>query len=246
MRFYGGKGVVGLRVSKAILDYMESQGRDPKKVIYLEPFCGALGVLRYLAPVCKRSYANDLCKDLIMLWKSVKNKTFKKPKITEERWKTLKFSKGHSAERAFAGFGCSFGGVWFNGYISGNDNNNQQYSSLIRQQPAIECTVFSSLDYIVFLQGRLNKKQEFLIYFDPPYKGTCGLPWESSAVDEKFDSGLFWEVARNLGKMPNVTVIVSEFSAPKDFKCIKSFKRLSGMHNTTRNKKDLIEKLYTI
>ncbi len=187
MRYFGGKGVHGKKISEAILKYYEIT----EDTVYIEPFCGALGVFRYIAPLCKKSYANDICKDIILLWNSVKNKTFKNPKIDNEKWKSLKTEKP-SPDRAFAGFGCSFGGVWFNGYISEAANNDMQYSSF-----------------------------------------------------EKFDSELFWEVARKLGKQSNITVIISEFSAPKDFKIIHSFKRRSGMHNTSSNNQ-LVENLYTL
>ncbi len=243
MRYYGGKGVHGKKISGIILNYISDKELVPEDLIYIEPFCGALGVFRYISPLCKRSYANDLCKDIILLWKQVQKGKFSNPKITEQKWQQLKNSKS-SAERAFAGFGCSFGGVWFNGYIKDPGNNNMQYSSLIRQREALGRARFSNLDYLKFLQKQLDTKQQFLIYLDPPYKGTESHPWQRQSID-KFDSDLFWEVVKKLGEMPNVTVIVSEFSAPKSFKTIHSFKRRSGMHNTS-NKRQLIEKLFSI
>lgn len=218
--------------------------KDTSNTIYIEPFCGALGVMRYMTKHFKKCYANDMCKDLIMLHKEVKNRNFENPKINREKWENFKYTNKSSAERAFAGFGCSYGGVWFNGYISNYSNNDMEYSSLIRIAPKIQNVIFSNKDYIDFLnQFSFNSGQNYLIYMDPPYKGTCNLPWEK---EKDFDSKQFWHSVRILSKIKGVTVIVSEVSAPSDFKCVYKFKRRNGMHNITSDKMVIEEKLYMI
>jgi len=179
-----------------------------------------------------------------MLLKTVKAGKFTNPKITKEKWLAYKYTKKSSAERAFAGFGCSYGGVWFNGYINDLSNNDMIYSSLVRLIPKLQTTVFSNKSYIDFLKEfPFKTDQNYVIYLDPPYKGTCNLPWEK---DKEFDSTEFWNIVRKLGKMKNIKVIVSEVSAPGDFKCIYKFKRKNGMHNITSDKMVIEEKLYTI
>jgi DNA adenine methylase len=234
MRYYGGKGVQGKQIS-AIISMIIGESSD---AIYLEPFCGALGVLRHVAKNFKKCYANDACKDLIMLLKEVKNGKFQNPKITKEKWLKFKYSAKSSADRAFAGFGCSYGGVWFNGYINNPTNNDMIYSSLIRLIPKIGNVTFSNKDYLIFLKSfEFGTSKKYVIYMDPPYKGTCNLPWE------EFDSTQFWNIVRKLSKTKNVTVIVSEVSAPSDFKCVYKFKRRNGMHNIS-DKTEIEEKLY--
>jgi DNA adenine methylase len=225
--------VQGKQISAVILELIA----DCSNAIYIEPFCGALGVMRHVAGHFKKCYANDSCKDLIMLLKEVKNGKFSNPKITKEKWLKFKYTTKSSAERAFAGFGCSYGGVWFNGYISNSTNNDMIYSSLIRLIPKIENVMFSNLDYIEFLKKFKFEIQKYIIYMDPPYKGTCNLPWE------EFDSTQFWNIVRKLSKIKGITVIVSEISAPSDFKCIYRFKRRNGMHNIS-DKTEIEEKLY--
>jgi DNA adenine methylase len=236
MRYYGGKGVVGKQISKIIL-YLFN---DPN-AIYIEPFCGALGVLRHVSTYYKKCYANDLSKDLIMLHKSVKGGKFENPRINKEKWLEYKYSSKTSAGRAFAGHGCSYGGVWFNGYIDDPTNNDMIYSSLVRIAPKIQNTIFFNKTYIDFLDDfPFEKGQSYVIYLDPPYGGTCNLPFEKK---EKFDTDRFWETARKLSKMKNVKIIVSEVSAPSDFKCVYKFKRRNGMHNIS-DKTVIEEKLY--
>lgn len=236
MRYFGGKSVVGKQLSSVILELYN----DPN-TMYIEPFCGACGLLKYMTPHFKKTYANDLCKDLIMLFKLVKDNKFENPKITKEKWLEYKYSNKSSANRAFAGFGCSFSGVFFNGYINDPSNNDMTYSSLVRLAPKIQNVKFSNKNYIDFLnEFKFILDQKYLIYMDPPYKNTSCQPWE------KFDSDEFWNIVRKLSKMKNVKVMVSEVSAPKDFKCIYQLKRRNGLHNITSEKTIITEKLYTM
>ena len=216
MRFYGGKGVQGKQISTFMLELIDK----PEDTIYIDLFCGACGILRYMAPRFKKCYGNDIHKDLIMLLKQVKNNNFENPKITKDKWLKYKYSTKSSAERAFAGFGCSFSGVFFNGYISDPNNNDMEYSSLVRLAPKLQNTVFSNKSYIDFLKEfRFDPKQKYVIYLDPPYKDTSCQPWP------EFDSEKIWSIVRKLNKMKNVQIFVSEFSAPEDFKCILKIKR---------------------
>ena len=239
MRYYGGKGVHGKKIAQFILDYLAEKNVDVSTVIYVEPFCGALGVFRYIVPLVKKSYANDISKDLILLWKQVQKGTFVDPHIDQQKWKQLKYETKPSAERAFAGFGCSFGGVWFNGYIC--NSSDMTYNTITKIEPLIKDTVFTSLDYVEFLKKVINNpKKTYVIYMDPPYKGTCVNPYD----DGKFDNNQLWNTVREYSKFKNVIVIVSELSAPKDFKKIFSFERRSGMHNAS-SKTQIKEKLYS-
>jgi site-specific DNA-adenine methylase len=237
MRYFGGKGIQGKQISAVMIAKIIEEYPN---AIYLEPFCGALGVLRHMSKFFKKCYANDSCKDLIMLLKMVKNNNFENPKITKEKWIEYKYSKTSSAQRAFAGFGCSYSGIFFNGYVGVPSNNDMIYSSLIKLIPKIQNVVFSNKDYIEFLkQFPFGSNQPYIIYMDPPYKDTSCQPWED------FDSTQFWNIVRKLSKIKGVKIIVSEISAPSDFKCIYKFKRKNGMHNIT-DKVEIEEKLYTI
>lgn len=197
--------------------------------------------MRYIVDYFEKCYANDICKDLIMLHKLVKNNEFKNPKITKEKWTKYKFNTKSSAERAFAGFGCSFGGSFFNGYINDPTNNDMTYSSLVRLAPKIQNVVFTNKNYIDFLQNfKFDQNKKYVIYLDPPYRNTSCQPWP------EFDSNKFWNIARKLGSKKNITIIVSEVSAPSDFKCIYKLNRRNGMHNITTDKINIQESLYTI
>lgn len=53
-----------------------------------------------------------------------------------------------------------------------------------------------------------------LIYCDPPYAGT------TKYRSGEFDSERFWQWVREGSQLDNVTILVSEYSAPEDFECI--------------------------
>jgi DNA adenine methylase len=78
----------------------------------------------------------------------------------------------------------------------------------IKKIDTLECRSYDSL---------IDPKG-YLIYCDPPYEGT-----KKYGAVEKFDSEKFWETVRKWSK-DNI-VIVSEFTAPSDFKCIWKKKR---------------------
>lgn len=239
MRYYGGKGIHGKKISQILINYVKLKGFDISNITYLEPFCGALGVFRHIAPLVKKSYANDNSKDLIMLWKMVSTNKFKNPNIDHQRWTYLKHQTKSSAERAFAGFGCSFGGTWFNGYIP--NSNDSTYNTLNRISDNIKNSKFSCLDYVDFLKKVIDTKETYLIYLDPPYKNTCNNPY----INYSFNHDQFWKIVKLLSREKNILVVVSELNAPPKVIELSSFKRRSGMHNTS-SMVTYTEKLYVM
>ena len=223
MRYLGGKKKLGKEIASVLSHY-----GDPNKVDgYIEPFCGSLGVMVHMVDkgykTCK---AYDSCKDLILLWKALKADKFKFPKSVSERtWLRYKNDKKPSAMRAFIGFGCSFGGIWFSGYAQ------KYYKNYENRTPALIESIQSTKNLIPFIKKiniigckdyKQHRLKNHLIYCDPPYSNTVGY----KAVNT-FNNDEFWNKVREWSK--NNIVIVSEYTAPKDFKCIWTKKRKIGM-----------------
>ena len=59
----------------------------------------------------------------------------------------------------------------------------------------------------------------------------------------RFDSETFWEWCRNTSKNGN-TVIISEYKAPDDFKCIWSKETKTDIRTKDNGKETRIEKLF--
>jgi len=231
MRYYGSKSQLGKEISEILFKIA-----PPNSVKgYIEPFCGSLGVLQHMTDMgYKKYYAYDFCYDLIMLWNLLKDGKFIKPKMTKSKWTKLRNSEP-SALRAFAGFGCSFGGQWFRGYASDYEDANSSdvaYRSLLKVKPKIENVIFKQSDY------KKLKPKGYLIYCDPPYSKTHCKGW---GCEDTFDKNEFWDKVKEWSK-DNI-VIVSEYSAPKGFKSIWKRERYNGMRNVLLAKIQ-IERLY--
>ena len=239
MKYLGGKIRLGREIAEVLMRYA-----PPGTVNgYLEPFCGALGVTLHMVEHYN-CVVSDINKDLIMLWKEVKSGKFEYPKnVTKETWLRYKQSTTPSAMRAFIGFGCSYNGLWFSSYA--NNCIGQSYKILVEN----ECK--NSIEKIKPLIKKIKKIQccsydywepkGYLIYCDPPYKDTTG--YEGTPT---FDHEKFWDTVRRWSKC-NV-VIVSEFKAPKDFKCIWKKIRKICISNNIKNKHIVIkaEKLFIL
>ena len=113
-------------------------------------------------------------------------------------------------------FGGRYYGAFSDKYLGEKKENfcKEMTNSLKRIGPKIKKVKFEMKDY-----RELNPKGK-LIYCDPPYKETrypIKYRREVKKYDE-FDNEEFWEIMRKWSKS-NV-VIISETSAPCDFKCI--------------------------
>jgi|TARA_B110000261_G_scaffold12272_1_gene12348 site-specific DNA-adenine methylase len=186
--------------------------------VYFEPFVGMGGVLRHFCNDNRNTKACDINKDLIILWKELQ-KGWKPPKTcSEKKYNELRDSKHNSAERAFCGIVASWGGNFFNNYRlkyqGKKDYMGEGYRSLMKIKPSIINTKFlQSKEY-----WKHNPKN-ITVYCDPPYKGN-NLDQSGNGYFQDFDHDFFWDVMRKWST--NNIVVISESTAPKDFKKIWS------------------------
>ncbi len=238
MRYYGGKGIYGHEIANILKSIMIKYNINN----YLEPFCGALGVAKHMKIDLNSKkynfYANDIAEDLIMLWTSVKNNKFKDPKMTKKKWITLKESNKPSAEKAFAGYGCSFSGIYFGSYLKGISDT--VFKNLYRYDIShlnFFCNDYKNLEPLI-------KNGGFLIYCDGPYGNTDCTPFERSNSKIQFDINEFWLIMNRWSKMNNI-IVVSEFSAPEDWNCIWEKKRKNKINVYESNVQTyFVEKLF--
>ena len=112
MRYVGGK----VRISKWIKDQLEPLASRHQK--YLEPFMGGGAVLSKMAPLFPKGcvFAGDAHEDLILMWKALQQGWIPPEQVSREEYDELRTSSP-SALRGFVGFGSSFSGKWFGGYV---------------------------------------------------------------------------------------------------------------------------------
>ena len=203
---------------------------------YLEPFCGSLAITVHMTDY-KKVIASDIHSDLIMLWKKVQKNKFIPPKtLNEDQWKKIKEYKSPSAMKAFAGFGCSFGGKFFGGYAQKYTNGkNEDYlkaatNSINKIKSKIENVKFYKKDY------KKWTPKNMLIYCDPPYVPS-NFPVKYRTATKKyseFDNKKFWNVMRKWSKKNYV--FISEQNAPDDFISIWSKKKYRSISNSKKTR----------
>ena len=225
MRYIGGKTKIGKEIAKVLKSYLSD-----KITTYIEPFCGMLGVMKHMTNSGDIDYvASDISEDIILLWNSVKDNSFQYTEINRELYYDLKKSEP-SALRAFAGYGCSYGGAFFNTFEEFRGDNNRRnditaYNSLYKID--IQDIKFIHSDY-----KHLKVNENCLVYCDPPYKKTA----QEFGGNSSFNSEEFWDTMR-LWRSQGITVIISEYEAPDDFKCIWERKRYSPLKKVYRTEK---------
>jgi len=209
MKYLGGK----FRIAKPLAQFINSHihGHD-----YYEPFVGACHVLKWIR--AKNKFASDIHSDLIEMYKMLQQGWVPPKEVTEEE-----YHKEHPPHlKAFIGFGCSFGGKWFGGYARSNKQrwySLEAYNSLIELLPYVKDVDFKHLNY-----RNLNCK-DAVIYCDPPYRNTTG-------YRDTFCHNTFWHWVRRM-RTDNI-VLVSEYTAPSDFKCIWDVETKTDLNNEIR------------
>lgn len=225
------------RVAKEIADIINYKNYD----CYIEPFCGGCNMIDKIDH--PERIANDSNPYLIGMWKEL-----------QEGWVPREYSKEEYIEVrdnkelhpdyliGWIGFNCSYSGKFFGGYAGkvktkiGTERNYQKEAikNVLNQIPLIQGVKFYNQNYL-----QLHVPDDSIVYCDPPYQGTTG-------YSEKFNHEEFWDWVRAISKKS--TVFISEYSAPKDFKCVweKSVKSSLSANGKIGGNKNSVERLFVI
>lgn len=237
MKYLGSKN----RLSKELAPIIQKHIDDGCKG-YLEPFVGGANMIDKIK--CNVKIGCDNNRYLIALLNAL-SKGWTPPKyFSEEEYKEVKNNKEKYEDHivGYYGFCGSFGAKWFGGYaksfksdgVTPRNHPLESYNNIIKQQPSLKNVIFKCCDF-----RKIKNVRNFVIYCDPPYRGTT-----KYAVDE-FPYDEFYDWCREMGK-DNV-ILVSEYSMPDDFECIWQ-KETKVLIDSNRNSNDKgnnrIEKLF--
>ena len=217
MQYLGGKS----KTRKQISAFLESV-RKPDQT-YFEPFVGGAWVLQEMSG---KRIASDGNKALIAMYKALQDGWIPPTFVSEEEYqKVRKANNQNDPMTIFCGIGCSFAGKLWGGYARSEVKTcyaQTSHNSLMKQLPKIKD--------VQFIDGLFHEHNPdgMLVYCDPPYEGTT-----QYGAFSGFDHTLFWEIMRKWAE--NNTVVISEYSAPDDFKCVAEFSSQMGM--TTGNER---------
>jgi DNA adenine methylase len=226
MRYMGGKFAIAGQISGLLRQLRV--GDQP----YLEPFVGGCNIVpRIVGGVRIASDANPY---LITMYKALQTGWEPPQSMTREEWYAIKARMdADDPLTAFAGFGCSFGGRWFEGYAFGHNRDfaDECCRLLTSKRRKITSVTFTCCDY------RAHDPQGLLIYCDPPYIGTK--PFSGQPT---FDHDAFWQAMREWSK--DNTVCISEYVAPPDFVPVWQQRKTTGLRGTDGKGKRTIETVF--
>lgn len=230
MQYLGGKN----RIRKEIASFLWSVREIGQT--YFEPFVGGAWVLQEMDG---KRIASDGNKALITMYKALQDGWTPPNSITENEYCKYKHNQViDDPLTAFIGIGCSFGGKWFGGFIGNGDRGKKAKCSvksstdgLLKQLPLIKDVAFY---YGLFHE---HKPEGMLIYCDPPYEGTT-----QYGAFTGFDHKLFWNTIREWAKK-NI-IVISEYKAPDDFKCVYERSTTMSMYDKTGNQQMRVERLF--
>jgi DNA adenine methylase len=179
--------------------------------LWWEPFCGGLSVSVQLAKYGP-GIVSDVNPALIALCQAVRDGWAPPHEVSREQYEAARLLPDSDPLKAFAGFGCSFGGKWFDGYAYGGKNGwyakpGNTYASaaarsVVRDVAALSACELLRTSFFDVLPGSLDLD---VIYCDPPYAGTTGYAGAGA-----FDHSAFWQRCHEWAET-GARVYVSEY-----------------------------------
>lgn len=236
MKYMGSKA----RLSKDIAPIINDLIIENKIETYIEPFVGGCNMIDSIK--CKNRIASDNNKYLISMWRELQ-KGWKPPvEISKELYIDIRDNKDKYSESlvSIAGFCSTYNAKWFGGYAGIVKTKTGKYRNYYDE--AIR-NIEKQLDKLRDVEFRYGDYKQYshikncLIYCDIPYKNTT-----QYGTSKTFNHDDFWEWARKMS-MNNI-VLISEYNAPDDFKCIYE-KELTTTLDKNSRKKDK-EKLFIL
>ena len=241
MRYSGSKA----KIAKYIIPFIMEELKEG--YTYVEPFMGGCNMLSEVD--WPNKVGADSNRYVVALWNNLKIGSIHSiPRdITEKQYNEMKelAKKGSCSVQypawliGYAGTACSYGSAWFNGYAHINEKRGENHileaahglAKHLRDFKHLNKTWFHRWDYkelfdfYYYSFALSNGSNKYVFYCDPPYENTKGYK------DKSFNHEEFWGYVRKMSKA-GFKVLVSEYNAPDDFKCIWSAEKKDGMGTT--------------
>lgn len=231
MKYMGSKSRIAKKILPIIL-------KDRNDKLYIEPFSGGCNIIKY---VDGNRIANDVHPYLNDMWRALVNGWEPPEYVSKELYIDIKNNKEKYPKElvGWTGFNCSYSGKYFGGFagitLTREGERNYQKEArdnIYKQLPLLSNVIFSDKDYL-----ELDIPNNSIVYCDPPYQGV-------TEYSMSFNHDIFWEWVRKISK--NNLVYVSEYKAPKDFKCVWQQELNSSLsaNGISGGNKKSIEKLF--
>lgn len=230
MRYIGGKH----RQGKIIAGVLKKHTAD---AVYVEPFCGSLGVARHLAPHATHMMLSDVSASVIAMWENLSRLTEEQLQqllpdtIDEEMYAAVRACPDNfpSWMEAYVAVGMSFGGKWWGGYARDAMGTGVSKSAPRLKRAVIQkCVDMQRCGQITWDSGSYDDifiPDRAVLYCDPPYANkTVGYEQKT------FDHDTFWSWCRYQVDR-GVMLLATEFNAPEDFMILHAFGDTTVRHH---------------
>lgn len=230
MRYMGGKSKIARPIAEIITR------NSPASSCFVSLFCGTCSVEARVTGF-ERKILNDKHKYLIAMLSGVQGGYELPEAVSKEQYTWLKeHQDADPVLTGFVGFGCSFGGIWFDSYA--NCSKGRNYCAESKRSLLKDLARLSDAEFICGDYRSVCIPPHSTIYADPPYKDTKGYN------GERFDTDTFWMAMRLLAETGH-TVFISEQQAPPDFLCIWEQPFTRTVSRSKDHKYIITEKLFT-
>lgn len=234
MKYMGSKARHAQEILSAVMQDIGTSGIEYCN--WVEPFVGGANMIDKVSMANR--FGNDINEDLIEMFKAVQRGWVPPDTITKGEYDAVRKGYGITSPelRAFVAIGCSYSGKWWGGYARGNSNNGTPRNYCMESKRNL---LSQNIKGVVFTAGNyfdMYIPDQSIIYCDPPYIGT-------TKYKDRFDHSKFWQWCNEMVSKGH-KVFVSEYVAPKDWKCIWS-KMVNNSLTKETGSKQGVEKLFT-
>jgi site-specific DNA-adenine methylase len=220
--FLGGKKRIGKEIADNIYNISNVIENESGFIIkgYCEPFCGMMGVYNHIPDLFKnhkpklKYKGGDRNPYIIKLWKGLQ-KGFQPPiKCSKKEYYELKENNDNSLKGIFLGFAASIRGIFRSTYLERNIESQANECKRIAKK--IKDVHLYTGEYTIF-----SDLKNYIIYCDPPYKGSISPYSIGEIYNTKFEYDKFIKWCEKMSE--NNIVFVSEYTKPSsDFKLVWS------------------------
>ena len=194
---------------------------------------------------CDKKYGCDSNEYLIELLNHIQNTTEDIPDfISKQEYLEVKGNKNNYPiwYQGLIGF-CSFGCKYWGGFMASHkgeikgERTKSYFSSIKKQSKLLKGINFKCCSF----QDINTNISDYVIYCDPPYRGTTKYKTDEFPYEEYYD----W--CRKMSK--NNIVLCSEYNMPDDFECIWEIETKANFdsnRNSSDEKNKRVEKLFMV
>lgn len=181
---------------------------------------------------------SDLNRPLINMWVALQAGWIPPSEMSEDEYRACRDLPDDDPLKAFAGFGVSFAGRWFEGYARGSGAPNGNYAmsaknSLLKKIQSLADVHFQCSDY-----SQIEYQDQDVVYCDPPYLKST----KTYGAVGKFDTVRFWSFYEDLSS--RCDVFISEYEAPDGWVAVHSIETTTEVRSRVAGREPRIEKLF--